>query len=362
MVPMGRYKYCVVFILLCLPVLSSGQSEYISKFGQELLAKSNLIVEGIPVAVVSLQGGGTLVHFQVTGIYHGQIDILQKIFLFYPREADLLTGDKTVAFLRLITPPANFSVVGNFSLKENDATPKLKALTTLLPLELIPTHAQKQQSYRAYCLAGMQSDNLWLQQHAMGELTHLLATQKSLVDNELRKTLQKIHSQAADPLLRRQIQQQLVLMRQHFPTLAEDDKASPLKSVADVLQQLREARQQLQTGESLPQKLQALQILSHFPCQESLEGLIAALHDTSPQIRALAVFYLGHHQYREAIPVLRQILQKDGSFRVRKNAIVALAHLQAVDAIPDIEKYVKLPYTQWTAKQALQKLSRHMND
>ena len=106
-------------------------------------------------------------------------------------------------------------------------------------------------------------------------------------------------------------------------------------------------------------KMAILQTIALFSGRASQQAMLQALHDATPPIRAMAVFYLGVNRCYEAKTQVLALLKTDPSLRVRKNAIITLTKLQAAEYLSEIRPYLDIPYTRSAAAEAIRELSAH---
>lgn len=339
--------------LLCLSTCSLVYGDYISRFGRDILSQTDFIVEGLQVQKIQLVGGASVIHFQIQANHLGNIATNKSISLLYKKASVFNSGEKRVVFLQSLTSPLSFRVIGEFSLKDRNAKEKLRMLKALLALELIPEQSLKRQKYLQHCLEGMRDSNAWYRTNSFREWEHLVQTQKKLLSSAVVTKLSQIYYQVPEPSLRRQLKSHIQMIRRREKN-SENKKHD---DQIDIGQYIQNARKQMTAETTIDQKIRALELLALFPCQQSYEIFLIAANDKQSQIRSLAVFHLGFYRTRNSAPILMQTLRSDPSLRVRKNAIMALANLQIREALPEIRKYLQIPFTKYIAQQAIGKLT-----
>ena len=108
--------------------------------------------------------------------------------------------------------------------------------------------------------------------------------------------------------------------------------------------------------DNIVEQLEAIHSVAQYPGSLSHGILVENLQHISSHIRSAVLFHLRVHGTPKDIHIILEVLQNDSSLRVRKNAIKALSALGAIEAIPEIKKYLNIKYTQKTAQKALLQL------
>ena len=178
--------------------LNTALAEWITKLGSEVLNRTDLVVEGVPLQSFDLQGGGVIIQFQIKVIYYGQIEFGRKISLIYHTKTGFIKGDRWVVFLKKMGSSSNFEAIGDFSVKDKEGAARCKSLERLITLELIPNQMDRHKTYLEYCLSGLTVAEPWVRSHAWQELEHLIATHLNQIDGYL-ASLEKIYPDIPDP-------------------------------------------------------------------------------------------------------------------------------------------------------------------
>jgi hypothetical protein len=342
----------VILCILCHP----AWGKFATQCGQEILSQCQLVVEGVPLETIILPGGGSVIQFQVKGIFYGQSEFGKKISLIGQRQLSLLANQPYVLFLQNLVSANAFQVHGEFSLDDKDGSYKRQALEKLIAIEHMPVAASQTKVYLEYCLTGLSHQSNWFRAHAFHELEHLLAEHQELTSEELLTQLEQKYADFPVAELRERFQHLLVALRQKLPITA--GRASTSNQGQSLLAQLRQSHSHITSSTcDITRKIEILQLVAIFPGTEAARTLLAALQDQSIQVRVLAAFYLGMQRCYESKAALLARLREDSSWRVRKQAITALGKLQAKEATAEIRKYLQFPYTSEAAQEALRQIT-----
>jgi hypothetical protein len=112
----------------------------------------------------------------------------------------------------------------------------------------------------------------------------------------------------------------LAILAHHAPARADD-------RVSDLTDQL--------SSSSEKTRVQATISLARLGDKRALKPLVTALHDPSPQVRAIAATALGHLRHRAALPALRQVASDDTDAHVRAKAQQATIEVAKANGLPD---------------------------
>lgn len=348
-------KPLLVLLLWCWWCRLAVGEEFVSQFGQQILARCQLVVEGLPLQTVPLNGGGSITEFQVKAVFYGRLEYDKKISIIGRTQQPLLVRQSHVVFLLPLASSTTFEVKGDFVAGDQDGPHKRQAIERLIAIECMPVRSKRLAIYQEYCLAGLTHKSAWFRVHAFCELEHLFAQHQDLASETLLAQLENLYADFPHPELRERFRNLLVRLRQRLPATSSSRPADdPGKQLLD---RLYLAPQQIDSpAVDKQQKLELLQLASLFPGPHASKTLLTAINDPAVEIRALAVFYLGIQHCQQARPALLKTLRQDTSWRVRKNAIIALGQLQASEALDDIRPYTAFAYTRDAAQQALRQI------
>ncbi len=203
-----------IFLIFFLTTLVWGIENYVSKFGQEVLSKCDLIVQGMPVQTRKLPHGGTkVIEFSVTEIYQGQIALGQVIYLYTLSDITFANQEKWIVFLKKMSFRHNFEMIGDFSLQEHDAVAKIQTLQNLLKLELIPDINQRKIAYLDYCLNNLIHSESWVRAHALGEWKHFLKYYDGLLNTIYLEKLASICEGIPELSFRKEIEKDIIRLK-----------------------------------------------------------------------------------------------------------------------------------------------------
>lgn len=353
MIFFGRIHFLTMFFYLSLFCLCSPQAKYLTQFGQDVLSRADIIAKGTPLKWISLPRGGQMIHFKIEAVYYGKIKLHEIVYLLFLVPPTWQDKVEWVVFLKALSSGQAFEVIGDFSLQDKEGAARLSALEKILEVELLDNEALQKERYLSRCLAGLTQKEVWSRVYWFQEWRHLVETWPELLQPSLLPKIQAIYDEASEISLRQELAKNILqIKKKSEPPMA----AIPEQDSLPLFGKIRDARKKLES-KNIEDKIEALHVLGHFPCALSQEALLLALEDSSPPLRALAIFYLGQHKHPDVVHRLMRILEEDRDMRVQKNAIEALERLFATEAIPRIQRYEKIPYTSFFAKKALQTLT-----
>lgn len=347
--------HCMMLCLLfCLPLSATPYPQnYISQFGQQVLSQCSLIVRGIPQKIwLTPHGGGNCVSFQVKEIYQGQIALNQIIQIFSLEISQFRQNEQWIVFLKPISTSYSFHLVGNFSMQEKEAPAKVEMLKKLLILEIQPQSPEKQYAYLEFCFSGLTSSYAWTRSNAWQEWRYFVENYSQILKIEHFIRLREICEQIPEFTIRQSLEKDLVWLKKKIPK-SDSPETSPLLMSAILAQAQNDIR-----NSSLDIQISAIHTLGKIPCHSSQLALQQCLSNQQAQIRALAVFYLGKQTNPASISAIRHVLYRDQNLGVKRFAIQALCEMGATSAIPDIQPYLQIPYTQHIAEKAINILQK----
>ncbi len=91
----------------------------------------------------------------------------------------------------------------------------------------------------------------------------------------------------------------------------------------------------LQTSSSEKERVAAAAALARLGDRRTMKPLVGALHDPSPQVRAVAATGLGHLGHRGSLPALRAAANDDADDNVRARCRAAAALVAKANNVPD---------------------------
>lgn len=306
--------FSAVLLFFCCCIFA--ENNWISQFGSTVVSKTSLIVRAKPLSLVNLAKGNSAIQVQIEEILYGHAILFQKIFIFSIPSTIFSNEESWILFLKPMSSQHCMECIGFFSVFDQDAQEKIIMLHKLLLLEKIENKAEKEKAYLSYCLEGLVSSKLWIQNQACAECIFLANQYPYLLDSSVLPKLQRAYENVFDKDTKEKISQLILSIRQKNQLLEQDDEKEKVTFWDD----WKNAVAQWNLAKTLEQKAKVLQCIGMFDSYDSRMILRGALEDDQPTIRIMAIFFIEYQMNYSFIDSLKKIAQRDKDTRVQEHA------------------------------------------
>mgnify|MGYP006299378427 FL=1 len=203
----------IFFVILCLFCINLLKSEYISKYGTEILSKIDLIAKGQPLKTIKLpKGGGRVITFKVDSIYHGELKTNQNIYILYFDNFDLKKED-WIVLLKEQKSKSIFRGFLEFPLKDRNGKLRLNYLKKILKIEQIKNKNKKFRDYIKFCINSINSQVEWIRLRGIQELEYSVRKDKNLLNEFLLNELQATYKNIPQFTVRQKLSKIIIKIR-----------------------------------------------------------------------------------------------------------------------------------------------------
>ncbi|WP_372369991.1 HEAT repeat domain-containing protein [Candidatus Uabimicrobium sp. HlEnr_7] len=336
------YKLFIYFIIFYTSLLG----ERITKIAKEYLSKDTLVLYGKSVSSTGIRSG-VLVTFAIDSVHWGKVSS-QKINIIYPyiKAPSVLDTSEKLVFVEPMAAGRNYKSLQEFSSLDKFFPQKLQSLDKLLAIEKLPKKLAIDQHF-SLCIDQLKSDTSWQRWNGFWEWQHIVNTRSKQITLEKLQGIILTYPLIPELSLKKRLRETIIRVKRKLGTTTIEEeklKAHPA-SMDKALEDLK--------SEDLQKQIEAIHTIGQYHTQTSGDILRKNLQHSSHHMRNICLFYLKLQGTANDIPFVLSILKNDPSLRVRKNAINVLGKLGAIEAIPEITKYLTIDYTKYTAEKNL---------
>ena len=337
------YRWLIFFIC----IIASVYAERTTKIAQEYLGENTLVLYGKSVSSTGMRSG-VLVTFAIEDVYWGKIST-QKINIIYPyiKAPKVLDESNKLVFVTPMAASTNYKSLQEFSSADKFFQQKLQSLRKLLAIEKLPGDLVEKQHFD-FCVEQLKSDTPWQRWNGFWEWQHIVDRRLSQITNSMLQKVILAYPLIPEFSLKKRLRETIIRVKRNLgnsPQPQEEEVTLAQNSVEKAMEKLK--------SNDLQKQIEAIHTVGQYQTATSHEILVKNLTHASHHVRNICLFYLKFQGTTNDIPVVMEILTSDPSLRVRKNAIDVLGNLGAVEAIPEITKYLSLDYTKYTAQKNL---------
>ncbi|BBM81988.1 HEAT repeat domain-containing protein [Candidatus Uabimicrobium amorphum] len=334
----------LIFFIFAVAII---YAERTTKIAEEYLGENTLVLYGKSISSTGLRSG-VLVTFAIENVYWGKIST-QKINIIYPyiKAPKVLDTSSKLVFVASMTSGTNYKSLQEFSSADDFFPQKLQSLRKLLAIEKLPGDIVEEQHFD-FCIEQLKSDTAWQRWNGFWEWQHIVDKRLTKVTNPMLQKVILAYPLIPELSLKKRLRETIIRVKRNLGNSSqppENDTSVTQNSVEKVMEKLQ--------SEDLQKQIEAIHTIGQYHTETSHEILVKNLKHTSNHVRNICLFYLKFQGTTNDIPIVMEILSNDPSLRVRKNAIDVLGNLGAVEAIPEITKYLSLEYTKYTAQKNL---------
>ena len=110
---------CLMFFILLFPSLV--HSDYITRFGAEILKRSDLVIQGMHIRTIEMaKGGGKLLYFKIDTIFKGNVEVSREIGVLYLLAPAFGKDRQWVIFLKRLSSVHIFESIGEFVAEDEE--------------------------------------------------------------------------------------------------------------------------------------------------------------------------------------------------------------------------------------------------
>lgn len=339
-------RLSLVFLFFIGTIFADG----VTKIANEYLNDNSLVVYGRSTNVMGIQSNA-IVTFEIESIYWGKTGN-SKINIFYPfiKAPKKLDIESKLVFVVPMKSGHNFKSIREFSASDRFAKQKLNSLEKLLAIEKLPRKIAEDEHF-AFCIMQLKSDTVWQRWNGFWEWQYIVMSRPKKITSKMLREIILTYSLIPELSLKKRMRETIIRTKRILGNeVIEDsvDNDSVQISIENAILELKK--------DNLQTQIQAIHTIGQYRNTTSHDILIKNLQHSSHHIRSICLFYLRFQGGSRDIGLIMQILQNDTSLRVRKNAIITLGKIGAIEAIPEITKYLQFTYTKRVAKNALDQL------
>lgn len=336
-------------------------SQFLSLFGQSILAKTDFICVG--KIQQTLQKQVEVAHLQIESF----IWVREKFTA--PSENEVITilgnalglhaGESYILFLSRLQTQRTFKVIGKIS-KETDesCSEKLQNIQELLSIEQLESLEEKQARLKAFFLKNLQDTDFWLKTNAYGELGSLAsrfpkifeqrdvdqiirayfrtqATEELEFKGELKKLLVFLKSKNREL----DITLSLSKIRSQEEKKVDFSQLSPKQKEAWLKNRLQFLKNVVCTPQTEEDARKAWQELYSLPISFLEPFLVDLLTETNSELLIKTTDWLVKRGTEKATTPLLQFAQS-ASGKAKANALKALGRLKVEESLPLLQKHL----------------------